>query len=533
VSLDHHTAVVLLGLLVAGTALLALAPALRIPYPVLLVLGGLALGLAPGVSSVRLPPALVLVAVLPPLLYSEALFTSLRELRANARSISQLAVGLVLVTTVTVAAVAHAYLGLSWSAAFVLGAIVAPTDATAATSIARRLGVPRRIVTIVQGESLINDGVALVAYKSAVAAVVTGSFSLWHAGLSFIANIAGGVAVGVGVGYVVRHVRRRLDDPPVEITISLLTGYLAYLPAELLGVSGVLAAATVGVYVGWYAPELSSPQQRLQAAAVWEIVVFLLNALLFVLVGLQFPAVLSGLGATSTERLVAYAVLVAGTVVITRPVWILTAAHVPRLLSQRLRGRVSQDRRQEEAVVSWMGMRGAVSLAMALALPSATDGGRAFEDRDLIVFLVFAVILATLVLQGLSLPFVIRALALEDDHSAAEEELQARLRAADAAMERLEELLETEEVSPEEAEHVRRLYASRRDRFRSLLEGTAVDGADTVRNPRLRRELLQAERQALLEMRRAGAIDDAVMRRILRDLDLEEVQLQGSPTEME
>jgi CPA1 family monovalent cation:H+ antiporter len=528
VSLDHHTALVLLGLLVAATAMLALAPAMRIPYPILLVLGGLALGLVPGVSNVRLPPALVLVAVLPPLLYSEALFTSLRELRANARSISQLAVGLVLLTTVVVAAVAHAYLQLSWSTAFVLGAIVAPTDATAAASIARRLGVPRRIVTIVQGESLINDGVALVAYKSAVAAVVTGSFSLWHAGLSFIVNVAGGVAVGLAVGYVVRHVRRRLDDPPVEITISLLTGYLAYLPAELLGVSGVLAAATVGVYVGWYAPELSSPQQRLQAAAVWEIVVFLLNALLFVLIGLQFPAVLSGLGATSTGKLVAYAVVVAGTVVVTRSVWIFAAARLPPLPSQRVRARGSHDRWQEEAVVSWMGMRGAVSLAMALALPSATDGGTPFPGRDLIVFLTFAVILATLVLQGLSLPFVIRAFELEDDRSAEEEELKARLHAADAAMARLEELLDMEQVSPEEAEDVRRLYASRRDRFRSLLEGAAEPSTDAVltANPRLRRELLQAERRALLEFRRAGEIDDAVMRRILRDLDLEEVQLQ-------
>jgi CPA1 family monovalent cation:H+ antiporter len=361
---------------------------------------------------------------------------------------------------------------------------------------------------------------------------VTGSFSLWHAGLSFVVNVTGGVAVGLGVGYVVRQVRRRLDDAPVEITISLLSGYLAYLPAELFGVSGVLAAVTVGVYVGWYAPELSSPQQRLQATAVWEIVVFLLNALLFVLVGLQFPAVLSGLGATSTGRLIAYAVVVAGTVVVTRPVWIFTAAYLARLLSRRVRAHIPRDPWREKAAVSWMGMRGAVSLAMALALPNTTDRGTPFEGRDLIVFLVFAVILATLVLQGLSLPFVIRGLALEDDRSAEAEELQARLRAADAAMARLEELLETEQVSPNEAEHVRSLYASRRDRFRSLLEGTAVDGADTVRNPRLRRELLQAERQALLEMRRAGEIDDAVMRRILRDLDLEEVQLEGSPAEM-
>jgi Na+/H+ antiporter len=526
VSLDHHTGLALLGLLVALTALLALVPFMRIPYPILLVLGGLALGLAPGVSNVRLPPALVLVAVLPPLLYSEAFFTSLRELRANARQISRLAVGLVLVTTVAVAGVAHAYIHLPWSSAFVLGAIVSPTDPTAATAIARRLGVPRRITAIVQGESMINDGFALVAYKSAVAAVLTGSFSLWHAGLSFILNVAGGVAVGLAVGYLVRFVRRRLDDPPVEIAISLLTGYLAYLPAELLGVSGVLAAVTVGVYVGWHAPELSSPQQRLQAAAVWEIIVFVLNALLFVLVGLQFPTVLSGLRATSSGMLTAYAAIVASAVIVTRPAWIFVALHLPRLLSRRLRAEISSSHWRDEVVVSWMGMRGAVSLAMALALPSTTDVGTPFVGRDLIVFLVFAVILATLLLQGLSLPLLIRSLKLEDDRRADEEEVRARLRVADAAMARLEELLEQEQVSPELANHARQLYASRADRLRSRLEGAADRDDDVAEaSSRVLRDLLQAERQALLELRRAGEIDDEVTRRILRDLDIQEIQL--------
>jgi CPA1 family monovalent cation:H+ antiporter len=227
--------------------------------------------------------------------------------------------------------------------------------------------------------------------------------------------------------------------------------------------------------------------------------------------------------------LIAYAVVVAGTVVVTRPVWIFTAAHLPRLLSRRLRAHIPRDPWREKAAVSWMGMRGAVSLAMALALPSTTDRGTPFEGRDLIVFLTFAVILATLVVQGLSLPFVIRALELQEDRSAEEEELKARLHAVDAAMARLEELLEAEEVPPEEAENVRRLYASRRDRVRSLLEGAGAQSDDAAlgEDPRLRRELLQAERRALLELRRAGELDDAVMRRILRDLDLEEVQLSG------
>jgi len=527
VSLDHHTSLALLGLLGAATALLALAPSVRIPYPILLVLGGLTLGLAPGVPKITLPPALVLVAVHPPLLYSEAFFVSLRQLRANARPISQLAVGLVLATTAAVAAVAHAYLQLSWPAAFVLGAIVAPTDPTAATTIARRLGLPRRILTIIQGESLINDGVALVAYTFALTAVVTGSFSIWRAGLSYIINVAGGIAVGLAIGYLIRQVRRSLDDPPVEITISLLTGYLAYLSAELLGVSGVLATVTVGVYVGWHAPELSSPQQRLQAAAVWDIVVFVLNALLFVLVGLQFPTVLSGLHATSRATLFAYAGVVAGTVIITRPLWIFAVATL-RQFSQRTRAQPVHESWQDRAVVSWMGMRGAVSLAMALALPNASDNGTPFERRDLIVFVTFAVILATLVLQGLTLPYLIRKLALGDEHRETEEELMARLRAADAAIARLEELLEQEQVSPEVAEQVSRLYTSRRDRFRTLLQGAPDQSTEAVVNaiPDVRRELLQAERRALIELRRTGEIDDEVVRRVMRDLDLEELQLE-------
>jgi CPA1 family monovalent cation:H+ antiporter len=529
-SLDHDSALLLLGLLVAVAAMLAIAPALRIPYPVLLVLGGLALGFVPGVPDLALPPQLVLVAVLPPLLYSAAYFTSLRELQANLRPISLLAFGLVLATTLAVAAVAHRFVGLSWSAAFVLGAIVAPTDPIAAITIARRLGAPRRIVTIVEGESLINDGTALVLYKFAVAAVTTGSLSLWHAGLSFIINVIGGVAVGLAVGYVVRQLRRRLDDPPVEITISLLTGYFAYLPAELIGVSGVLAVVTVGIYVGWYAPELSSPQQRLQGTAVWEIVAFLLNALLFLLVGLQFPVALSGVAGIPTTTFLRDAASVSGAVIVTRLLWIIVTEEIPSLRSRRRREWVPSAAWQERLAVSWMGMRGAVSLAMALALPSATDAGTPFKSRDLIVSLTFAVILATLVLQGLSLPLVLRALGLQGDDDSAEQEERARLHAASAALVRLEELLAEEWVPHDAAERIHDLYASRLDQLRSRAEGARSDdrsGAPATIGRRLRRELLAAERQAIVELHRSGEIDDEVMRRLLRELDLEEVRLQS------
>jgi len=526
VNFSDHDALVLLGLLAAVAALLAAAPALRIPYPILLVLGGLALGFVPGVPALELPPDLVLVAVLPPLLYSSAFFTSLRELRTNVRQISLLAVGLVLATMLTVAAVAHGVIhGLSWPAAFVLGAIVSPTDPTASTAIARRLGVPRRIVGIIEGESLINDGTALVAYRFAVAAVVTGSFSLWHAGLRFVVNVVGGIALGLAVGYLIRQVRRRLHNPPVEITIALMSGYFAYLPAQMLGVSGVLAAVTVGVYVGWHTPELTSSEQRLQGRAVWEILVFLLNALLFVLIGLQLPEILDSLHGSSAAQLVGYAALVGATVIVTRLVWVFPAASLANVLARRLDSRMPW---QHLAVVGWTGMRGAVSLAAALALPRATDAGAPFDDRSLIVFLAFSVILATLVLQGLSLPLVIRLLGVEDDGLAAREEAKARLLAAEAALARLEELQDEDWVREDTAQRLRGAYNFRRNRFRARFD-EADDGAldeQSAAYQRLRRELLGAEQQALVDLRRSGRIDDEVMQRVQRDLDLEDVRLE-------
>ncbi len=254
-----HDSLILLAILGAGAGLLALAPLLRVPYPILLVLGGLALGFVPGIPHVALRPDVVLVAILPPLLYSSAFFTSLRDLRRNVRPLSLLAVGLVFVTMVTVAAVCHAAIsGFSWPVCFVLGALVAPTDAVAANAIASRLGIPRRLATLIEGESLINDATALVAYAFAVAAVVTGSFSLWHATWRFVVDVVGGVAIGLAVGFVLRQVRRRLNHSPTEIAIALLSGYFAYLPAQAAGVSAVLAAVTVSVYVGWYTPELTN-----------------------------------------------------------------------------------------------------------------------------------------------------------------------------------------------------------------------------------------------------------------------------------
>jgi Na+/H+ antiporter len=502
---------VLLALLIAVTALTALAPVLRVPYPILLVLGGLALGFIPGVPEVSLPPELVLVGVLPPLLYAASFFTSLRDFRANLKPIGLLAVGLVVATMLGVAAVAHLATGLSWAASFVLGAVVAPTDPIAATAIARRFGVPRRIVTIVEGESLVNDATALVLYGVAVTAVVTGSFSLLEGGLDFVVSVIGGIAVGLAVGWIVALVRIRLDNIPAEIAISLLTGFLAYIPAQALGVSGVLAAVTVGFYLGWRSPELSTPAMRLQGIAVWETLVFLLNALLFTLIGLQLGPILDELRGETTGDLIIDALVVTATVMLVRIIWVFALGP-----------------RDYPAVIGWMGMRGAVSLAAALALPLETDAGAPFPGRELIIFLAFAVILGTLVGQGLTLPKLIHFLDLEEDRLEAKEDTKARIYAADAALQRLEELLDEDWVRPETADRLRGLYNFRRSRFQARFDGED-DGSierQSADYQRLRRELLEAERAAVVGLRRQGRISDEVMRRVERDLDLEDSRLE-------
>jgi monovalent cation/hydrogen antiporter len=516
----HGTELIQLFVLLVGVgALLVIAPLTRVPYPILMVVGGVLLSFAPGLPDFELPPELVLIAFLPPLLYSAAFFTSLRDLRANVKPIGALAIGLVATTTVGVAAVAHWTVDMPWDVAFVLGAVVSPTDPLAATSIARRLGVPRRIVAIVEGESLVNDATALVFYRVAVVAVTTGAFSLWESGGRLILNALAGIGIGLAVGYVVRQVRKRMNDAPSEIAIAFLTGYLAYLPAEAAGVSAVLAAVTAGVYLGWHTPELTNAQTRLQGFAFWTILVFILNAALFTLIGLQLPIVLEGLDRLSTAELAAAAVAVCATVVVLRFAWVL-------LLAARRRNELRLPVPQA-AVVSWAGMRGAVSLAAALAIPLETDTGTPFPYRHEIIFLAFSVILFTLVVQGLSLPALIRVLGVEDDGSEGLEEAKARKRAAQAALARLEELTGEDWVLDDTAERLRGLYDFRVRRFGERFDPSA-DGSNEQRSQsyqRLRRELLDAERDAVLELRRSGVVSDDVMHRVLRDIALEDVRL--------
>jgi monovalent cation/hydrogen antiporter len=519
----HEVEAVLVSLLVAVAVLGAAARAVNIPYPIVLVVGGLALGFIPGLPDAQLEPELVLVIFLPPLLYSAAFFSNLHDLRRNLRPITLNAVGLVLVTMCAVALAIKALVpDMPWAAAFTLGAIVAPTDPLAATAIMRRMAVPRRMVSVVEGESLINDGTALVAYRAAVAAV-GGTFSIWEAGLEFVLSAAGGIAIGLAVGWVIAEIRRRIDDIPVEITISLLSGYAGYLPAEAVGASGVLAAVTTGIVLGWMAPDISTASMRLQGYAVWEIVTFLLNALLFVLIGLQLPLILDRLEGEPAGELVWWCVAISLVVIVVRLLWVQLLVFAVRTLDRRPELVPRRTTWQMRAVGGWAGMRGSVSLAAALALDPD------FPMRDLILLITFAVIFATLVLQGLTLPALIQRLGIHDDGADATEELLGRRRAVDAALARLDELAAEEWTYDETAERMRKLYEYRSRRF-AARAGETEDGDGiehrSFKYQKMVRSVLAAQRAELVRLRNAGDISNEVMHRLERELDLEEERLE-------
>ena len=530
-----HTVELILVLFLAVAALATLAERLKVPYPILLTLGGLALSFVPGLPRIALAPELVFLIFLPPILYGAAWFTSWRDFRANLRPISLLAFGLVLATTVAVAVVARLLLpGLPWAAAFVLGAIVSPPDAAAAAAIIQRLGVPRRIATILEGESLINDATALVAYRFAVAAVVGGTFSLGEAGGQLVAVGLGGVVVGLAVGVLVVLFEKLVDDPAVEIAISFIAPIGAYLLAEEFHWSGVLAAVAAGLYVSQRASRLMGSDTRVQAAAVWRTANFVLNGLAFILIGLQLPAILDSLGDRPLGVLLGYGAALSATVIAVRFAWVFPATYLPRLLFPHIRAREPYPNWRNVTVVAYTGLRGVISLATALALPQEVAGGGPFPERDLLIFLTFCVILATLVGQGLTLPPLIRWLGVTDDGGAEREQHKARLHAAQAALGRLDELMLEEWATEEAIGRIRDHYA---DRARHLAEeldivldelGSSEDGHDPHHlkvEQRVRREVLAAEREVIIGLRDEGVIGDEALRAIERDLDLEELRL--------
>jgi monovalent cation/hydrogen antiporter len=535
---DPIELVLVLIAVVAAVALLA--ERLKVPYPIVMVIAGLALGVATGVipeaPDVELEPETVLVLFLPPILFSAAFFLSPRELWRNVRPISLLAVGLVIMTTLAVAVVAIGLAPeLGWSVAIALGAIVSPPDAIAATAIARRLNLPRRLVIIFEGESLVNDATALTIYRLAVTAAATGaSLSVGTAAASFVIVAVGGALIGLAVGWVTTWLLSRIEQPPVEVLITLLAPFASYLPAEALGVSGVLSTVAAGLVVGWRAPRIMRSDARLLASGAWQMVLFVVYGLAFLLVGLQLPTVMEDIRGYSPEQLLGMAAAVSATVILVRLAWVYPATYLPRWLFPSLARRDPAPPARVVLILGWGGMRGAVSLAAALALPHVTEGGEPFPERGLVIFLTFSVIVVTLIGQGLTLPALIRALGVVDDGSREHEELHAREIATDAALVRIEELraeapghLPLLDQLKERYEHRGEHAVHRHSEDGDLATELTAEEVEELEHDEIRRSVISAERLAVLELRDRGEITDDTLRSIERDLDLDELRREA------
>ncbi len=518
-----------LALLSAALILTGIAGRLAIPYPSLLVIGGLVLGFMPHAPETVLQPRLAFALFLPPILLEAAYNTSIRDFITNIRPIASLAVVLVCISTAAVAFVAEWLIPeLPLSAAIVLGAIVSPPDAAAATAVLRRSKLPARIVTIIEGESLVNDAVALVIYNFAVAAVVTGRFSASVAGLTLAISLVGSVALGALIGLGWSKLSKYIDDPLIGITASFLIAFAAYAIAEQLHVSGVLTVVSTGVFFAWRAPSVLTADFRLHAEPVWELAIFILNAFAFILIGLQLPAIIHDLNAYSIATLAIDAGVIAGTVIAIRLIWVVGVRALLKWLgTKKIRADIGGWR--ESVVIGWSGMRGLISLAAALALPETIDGGGPFPARALILFLSFSVILATLVVQGMSLAPLIRVVGLKDDDIAQQEERLARSEAATAAIATIDKLAEIPALPREVLDRLRLIYLAR------LQQASAE--TDTSDNPSnadfldaVRLATIGSSRAAVLRLAHKKLIGHGPLHKIQRELDLEEAAVKrGRP----
>jgi CPA1 family monovalent cation:H+ antiporter len=520
-----------LGLLAAVAFLAAIGRRFGLPDPIVFAIGGLVLALLPGMPRISLPPSLVLVVFLPPLIFAAAQDTSWAELRREAWPILLLAVGLVLATTAAVAVVAHTLAPeLTWATAFALGAIVAPSDTVAAKAVADTLHLPRRLVAILGGEGLVNDATALVAVQVATAAALAGTtFALTPAALQVVYAAAAAVAIGVAVGWIGRHVLTWVGDPAVENTVTLLLPFGAFLSAEALHASGVLAVVALALYLSRFSVLIASSAGRLQGRVLWEMIDFLLTGLSFVLVGLQLRSSIEGLRQEIGSVLLT-TVAVCLTVIIVRPIWIFTTTWLSHSVRNMIGEHVLTPRPTNRvlAVLSWAGMRGVISLAVALSLPQVTAGGQPFPGRDLIVFIAFAVILVTLLGQGLTLPAVISRLGVGRPAGRGEDqEVAARLRMARAALGRLDTIAAETGSPPEAADRVTAFYVDRIERLErhsragtASMEQQADDALLHTATHHLLDRLIDVERAELQRLQNAAAVDNLVVRRLQSGLDL-------------
>ena len=513
--MEQNEVWVLIGLFGVSIPLIALARRANIPYPVVLVIGGLILGFVPGLPYIQLNPNLVLIIFLPPLLYWEAVTAPTDVMRANASQIGALAMGLVIATAIVVAAVAHATItNLSWALAFVLGAIVAPTDELASVPVLERMRMPRHVIAIVVGESLLNDASALIIYGFAVTAAVRGVFNFGNAAVTFLIAAAGGIAIGIIVTRLAVEGWRRIRDTQLQATIAFLLPYISYLIPQRFGLSGVLSVVFAGVFANRSTPRVLTPATRLQGTNTYDMMVFLINAFLFLMVGLQLRTVAHNVFLEYPVRTVLwYAVAVNAAVFGTRFAWTLGLEYVPFLGGS---SEHSAPDWRHAIIVAWSGLRGAVSLAAALALPTAIASGAPLSHRHLIIFLTFSVILVTLVVGGLTLPVIVRLLELPSDTAEADRELERGvLGMSEAALKELESIAAEGSLDESELRRLRRRYEHRRKHVRGHPEDelAALDAEE---------RLVAAERRALLEMRDRGEIDNTVLRELERLLDVTE-----------
>jgi len=519
----YNVTVVIL-LLAVVTALAQLTDKVRIPYPILLVLAGMGIGFTPWLPDVSLDPEIVFLLFLPPVLYAAAWSTSWYEFKSAARPISLLAIGCVLFTTTAVAAVAHYFIpGFGWAESFVLGAIISPPDAVAASAATKGLKLPKRLLTILEGESLVNDATGLIAYRYAIAAAATGTFIFWLAAINFFYVAGIGILIGIAIGFIFYWIHRITpDNPTTDTTFTLLAPYSSYLAAEYFHASGVLSVVTCGLILTWSSSEVFNHQTRLQANAVWDTMIFLLNGVIFILIGLQLPTILNKLQGHSMWTLIGYGAIVSIATILIRIIWVYPGTYLPRWISKRIRKNEPKPERSGVMIVAWSGMRGIVSLAAALALPLTVRGNTPFPNRDMIIFLTFSVIFSTLVIQGFTLRPLVKWLGIKggDNH----EEKQARLKIASAAIEHIEENYSLS-LSEEVLSQIKKKYEIRIQRMLRDPEQRVLTEEQIQEFHRVQQELLTHERTMIIQMRNMGVVDDEVLHRIEYELDLEETRL--------
>jgi Na+/H+ antiporter len=521
----------IISLLFAVSMLSMLSEKLHISYPIFLVIAGLLISLIPRVPQIILDPDIVFIIFLPPLLYAAAWNTSWHEFWQFRRPISLLGFGLVIITAVAVAFVSQRMIpDFPLALGFLLGGIVSPPDAIAATSVLQNLKIPKRIVTVLEGESLVNDASSLIVFRFALAATFTGKFILWKAGIDFFTAAALGILIGLAIANMVYAIHRWLPTTPsIDTAITLITPYLMYITAEHFHYSGVLAVVTGGLFLSYRSHDIFSYDSRLQVQSVWNILVFLLNGIVFILIGLQLPGIVQGLGEYSVKDAVFYGVVVSILTIVVRLAWVYPGAYLPRMFSKSIREREANPGVKSIFIVGWSGMRGVVSLASALSIPFILPGGAVFPQRDLILFITFTVILITLVLQGLSLPFLIRWLDIKGQDNAEEQKLSIRLKLAQIVLDHISSEYH-EETSSIEAFH--RL----KGRYERMIEITnkklgQEKGQDESPSflPRYRKlllEVVKVQREELARMRHENLFSEELLKSKEFELDLEEARFR-------